>query len=73
MHNSETNAGTSAAPAVRDGTVYASGTNTVYAVNAGTGRKRWSLELEGSPSDPVAAAGAVFVTCDDGYLYAIRA
>jgi outer membrane protein assembly factor BamB len=67
------NAVTGTAPAVRDGTVYASGNNTLYAVNAGTGRKRWSLELEGNPSDPVAAAGAVFVTCDDGYLYAVRA
>lgn len=73
MHNSETNSGTSAAPAVWAGTVFASGSNTLYAVNAGTGRKRWSLELEGNPSDPVAAAGAVFITCDDGFLYAIRA
>jgi outer membrane protein assembly factor BamB len=66
--------GTPTAPAVRNGTVYASSgdNSTLYAVDADTGRKRWSLKLEGSLSDPAAAAETVFVTSDH-YLYAIRA
>ncbi|MFF3245934.1 PQQ-binding-like beta-propeller repeat protein [Streptomyces sp. NPDC002870] len=41
--------------------------------SAGNSHRRGRARLEGSPSAPVAVAGAVFVTCGDGYLYAVRA
>ncbi|OPG13902.1 PQQ-binding-like beta-propeller repeat protein [Microbispora sp. GKU 823] len=72
--------GTSA-PAVADGVVYVLGgelgEDRLYALDAATGKQRWTHKLPRVPSavgysDPVVAEGVVYTT-DDGRVYALDA
>jgi outer membrane protein assembly factor BamB len=62
-------------PAVVDGTVYVgSWDNTVYALDAATGRERWTYDTEGSVhSSPAVVDGTVFVGSWDNTVYALDA
>lgn len=58
--------------AVADGTVYLSSWDTrVYAVEADSGEKRWSLTLETPLSEPAVAGDAVYVATESS-LVALR-
>lgn len=66
---------TGAAMALDGGTLYAGAQGgMVYALDAATGKQRWSASA-GSPVDsaPAVAGGAVFVTTESGKIMAFRA
>ncbi len=60
-----------AGPTFAGGVVLVGGTDgQVYAVEAGTGRKRWSFRAGGAiRTRPTVSDGAVYVQADDGFLY----
>jgi putative pyrroloquinoline-quinone binding quinoprotein len=61
-------------PAVAGGTVYAgSDDGTVYALDAATGRLRWTYTAGDSVSDPAVAGGTVYVGSLDFKVYALDA
>lgn len=66
------------APTVANGTVYVAG-NVVRALNAATGATDWTastlpgLSADGSCNQPATAAGVVYASCNNGYLYALNA
>ena len=72
-----------ASPAVVDGSVYiGSWDSFLYALDAGTGRVRWTFEAghdpaihnqEGFQSSPAVVDGVVYVGCRDAHVYAIDA
>ena len=67
--------GYASSPAVADGTVYlGSDDRKVYALNAVTGRLRWSFATgNGIYAGPAVSGGVVYVGSDDGRLYALNA
>ena len=70
-----TEAGAGSSLAVAGGTVYvASGDGQVYALDAATGRPRWTYTT-GSIlySSPAVAGGTVYVSDDNGTVYALDA
>ncbi len=62
-------------PTVEDGTVYVgSADKKLYAVDAETGRLRWSFAAQGSiRSSPAASEGTVYFGSWDGNVYAVSA
>ncbi|MCW4001371.1 MAG: PQQ-binding-like beta-propeller repeat protein [Candidatus Bathyarchaeota archaeon] len=73
-------------PCVADGTVYIGSSNgTVYALNASGGAKIWSHQIGSYPllyplsqsasvsTCPAVTGGIVYVSADDGYIYALNA
>ena len=62
-------------PAVADGTVYlGSDDRKVYALDAATGRLRWSFTTgDGIYAGPAVSGGIVYIGSDDGKLYALNA
>jgi outer membrane protein assembly factor BamB len=62
-------------PAVAGGTVYyGSEDSKVYALDAATGRLRWSYTTGGGVyAGPAVAGGIVYIGSDDGNLYALNA
>ena len=59
-------------PAVADGIVFVSSTDGyLYAVNAESGSKLWSVQLGSGISSPAVASGKVFVTCRPGEIVAL--
>jgi hypothetical protein len=69
----ETDGQVRSSPAVVDGTVYvASDDNSVYALDAGTGRVRWQYETDGGVwSSPAVVDGTVYVGSRDNSVYAL--
>jgi outer membrane protein assembly factor BamB len=67
--------GHASSPAVADGTVYlGSDDRRVYALNAATGRLRWSYTTgNGIYAGPAVSGGIVYIGSDDGKLYALNA
>ncbi|MEV7980666.1 PQQ-binding-like beta-propeller repeat protein [Streptomyces sp. NPDC086519] len=65
-------------PAVSGGIVYvgaqdAGSRDHLYALDAGTGRRRWSFRTQGRTGSPVVSGGTVYVADDNNYLYALDA
>ena len=60
-------------PALFDNTVFVgSADHKLYAVDARTGREKWSFETKGAvESSPSVAEGLVYVGSHDGHLYAL--
>jgi len=58
------------APVVKDGVVYAGGTD-LYALDAATGEERWRFQAGGSVTSPAVADGTVYVGSNDNYVYAL--
>jgi len=58
----------------KDGTIYfGSNDGTIYALNANTGEKYWSFKTKGAiSSSPTINDGVVFVSSEDGFLYAVK-
>ena len=62
-------------PAIANGTVYiGSHDHNLYALDAATGKKRWSYKAGGLVgSSPTVSGNSVYVGSDDGRVYALRA
>ena len=60
------------APVVTGNAVYAASDDHVYALDAATGRLKWSFRTEDTPHLAV-AAGVVYVGDHEDYVYALSA
>jgi len=60
-------------PTVAGGTVYVGGGDTVFALDAATGTKRWSVHRRGSYASPAVVGGTVYVGAGDGKVLALDA
>lgn len=67
----ETGALVHSSPAVADGTVYIGSGDNVYALDAATGRERWTAETGASVGSPAVGDGTVYVGSYDNSVYAL--
>jgi len=74
--NAGRNNGLHSAPSIaaRSGTIYfGSQSGELFAVDARTARLRWRVNLGGAiETSPWPADGVLYVSCDDGHLYAVH-
>ncbi len=71
----DTGGAVNSSPAIEDGTAYVGADDgSLHALALGSGRERWSTELDGDPvnSSPAVAEGTAYVGADDG-LHAVDA
>lgn len=64
----ETDAAIASSPAIEEGTVFFTTSNSFYAVDAENGQELWKVDLKGTPSTPAISFGKAYVGSSDGFL-----